>query len=417
MAGGAGQREQARREVWNAFLGSAAQQGDPYALLLGVPEDPGPLYAQLREKGPLYRSAIGTWVTGRHAVAGKILRDRRFGVRLTSGEKAPEAIEFDNSMLGQDPPNHTRLRKLAAPTFNPRRMEKWRSRVEEYVDELIDRILAKGGKFNFMTAFAQQLPVRVVSELLGIPEQYWRSAFRLTRRMAHLMDGDASPEVADDVLQAIDESARVFGEIVVLVRENPGENMISDLLPALDDGTLSLDELIALCTFLILAGVETTVNLIGNATATLLGHSEQWAMFKDDVSLAPGVVQETLRYETPVQQYRRIVQEDLELGGVFLPADTELAICAGAANRDPEAYHDPDRFDITRSTTRRGEPEVLSFSMGMHFCLGATLARIEAEVAMTAVAKRLPDLRQVAPVRRRSSYIVRGMLQFPVAAA
>ncbi|WP_164992901.1 cytochrome P450 [Streptomyces lydicus] len=410
-------REHARREVWNAFLGSAARQGDPYALLLGVPEDPGPLYVQLREKGPLYRSAIGTWVTGRHSVAGRILRDRRFGVRLTNGEKAPEAIEFDNSMLGQDPPNHTRLRKLAAPTFNPRRMEKWRSRVEEYVDELIDGILVRRGKFNFMTAFAQQLPVRVVGELLGIPEQYRHSAFRLTRRMAHLMDGDASAEVADDVLQAIDESARMFDEIVALVRENPGENMISDLLPALDDDSMSLDELIALCTFLILAGVETTVNLIGNATATLLGHPEQWAAFKDDVSLAPGVVQETLRYETPVQQYRRIVQEDLELDGVFLPADTELAICAGAANRDPEAYHDPDRFDITRSVTRKGEPEVLSFSLGTHFCLGATLARIEAEVAMTGVANRLPDLRQVAPVRRRNSYIVRGMMQFPVAAA
>ena len=125
------------------------------------------------------------------------------------------------------------------------------------------------------------------------------------------------------------------------------------------------------------------------------------------------MVQETLRYETPVQQYRRIVQEDLELAGVHLPADTELAICAAAANRDPQAYPDPDTFDITR----KADNEVLSFSLGIHFCLGAVLARLEAEVALAAVARRLPDLRQVAPVRRRSSYIIRGMLQFPVAAA
>ncbi len=414
MTGGTDQQARLRREVWNEFVRTAASDGDPYAMLLGVPDDPAPLYADLRARGPLYRSSLGTWVTGSHGLAGRILRDRRFGVRQVSGEKAPESIAFDNSMLGEDPPVQTRLRKLTTPTLNPRRMEQWRPKVEEYCDELIDKILAKGGKFNFMTAFAQQLPVRVMSELIGIPERYWRSSFRLTRRMAHLMDGDTTVEVAADVTRAIEESYAMFGEIIALCKDNPGENLISDLLPAVENGTMSEYELVALCSFLTLAGVETTVNLIGNATATLLNHPSQWGLFKDDpMGLARGTIQETLRYETPVQQYRRIVQEDLELAGEHLPADTELAICAGAANRDPEAYPDPDTFDITR----KSDNEVLSFSLGIHFCLGATLARLEAEVALAAVAQRLPDLTQAAPVRRRSSYIIRGMLQFPVAAA
>jgi P450-derived glycosyltransferase activator len=414
MTGGTDQRARMRREAWNEFVRTAASNGDPYALLLGVPEEPTPLYAELRARGPLYRSSLGTWVTGSHALAGRILRDRRFGVRQVGGEKAPESIAFDNSMLGEDPPVQTRLRRLTAPTLNPRRMELWRPKVEQYCDDLIGAILAKGGKFNFMTAFAQQLPVRVMSELIGIPEQYWRTSFRLTRRMAHLMDGDVTVEVAADVTRAIEESAAMFREIVALCQDDPGENLISDLLPAVQDGSLSMDELVALCSFLTLAGVETTVNLIGNATSCLLRHPDQWARFKDDpAGHARGAVQETLRYETPVQQYRRIVQEDLELAGQHLPADTELAICAGAANRDPEAYPEPDTFDITR----KSDNEVLSFSLGIHFCLGATLARMEAEVALAAVAQRLPDLKQVAPVRRRSSYIIRGMLQFPVAAA
>jgi P450-derived glycosyltransferase activator len=403
-----------RREAWHEFVRAAASGGDPYALLLGVPDDPAPLYAQLRERGPLYQSSLGTWVTGSHAFASRILRDRRFGVRQVDGEKAPESIPFDNSMLGEDPPVHTRLRKLAAPALNPRRMERWRPKVEEYCDGLIDQILAKGGKFNFMTAFAQQLPVRVMSELIGIPERYWRGSFRLTRRMAHLMDGDVTVEATADVLRAIEESYAMFAEIIALRQDDPKDDLISDLLPAVESGELAMEELVALCSFLTLAGIETTVNLIGNATFTLLDHPAQWEAFRGDPDgLAHGVVQETLRYETPVQQYRRIVQEDLELAGVHLPADTELAICAAAANRDPEAYADPDTFDITR----KADNEVLSFSLGIHFCLGAVLARLEAEVALAAVARRLPDLKQVAPVRRRSSYIIRGMLQFPVAAA
>jgi cytochrome P450 len=227
----------------------------------------------------------------------------------------------------------------------------------------------------------------------------------------HLVDGEPSVELIDDVARATAEMNAIFTDMVARRRADPADDLISDLLPALDDGTLAKDELVPLCVFLTLGGVETTVNLIGNATHLMLAHQPQWDALRSDPSLAPAVIQETLRFETPTQQYRRIVQEELELDGVRLPVDSQLAILAGAANRDPEIYPDPLRFDIFRPPSR----ELLSFSLGIHFCLGAALARLEGEVALAAIARRLPDLRQVGPIRRRKSYIIRGMQQFPVA--
>ncbi|MBM7769842.1 P450-derived glycosyltransferase activator [Actinokineospora baliensis] len=407
----ADRQARAQMALWQDHLRAVSDRGDPYALLLRAPEDPYPLYEQVRARGPLHLSGLGVWVTASYRLANKVLRDKRFGVRRADGTKAPEFMPFDNSMLGLDPPEHTRLRKLSVPSLNPRRLQKWLPVAERVCDELIDRILAGRAEFNFMSAFAQQLPLRVIGDLVGIPERHRRLFFQLSRRMAYLLDGVASVEVARDVRAAIAEMTVMFTDIVALRRVEPGDDLISDLLPAVDDGRLAMDELVPLCMFLPLAGTETTVNLIGNAVRALLGAPEQWARFKDDPALAPAVVQETLRYDTPVQQYRRIAHTDVELDGHVVPAGAELAICAGAANRDPEVYSAPDRFDIGRESG----PDTLSFSAGIHFCLGAALARIEAEIALVAVARRLPDLRRVGQVRRRDSFIIRGMLQFPVA--
>ncbi|HEU5470755.1 MAG TPA: cytochrome P450 [Actinophytocola sp.] len=402
----------AQLAVWNEYLWSVGDQGDPYALILRAPDDPYPLYEEVRARGPLHRSALGTWVTADHKLSSKVLRDRRFGVRQLSGEKAIESIEFDNSMLGVDPPDHGRLRKLAIPAINPGQMESWRPRIETYTEELVEKFLAAGGRANFMTAFAQQLPNYVISELLGIPDRHRPAAFRLTRRMARMIESEPTPQLVEDVTGSVAELYLMFEDIIALRRADPGDDLVTQLLPALDEGRLSKAELVALCAFLTLGGVETTVNLIGNATLLMLEHPDQFEMFKGDPGLAPAVIQETLRFETPTQQYRRIVQEDLELAGQVLPADSQVAICAGAANRDPEVYPDPGRFDITRPPGR----ELLSFSLGIHFCLGAALARLEGEVALAAVARRLPNLRRIGPIRRRKSYVIRGMLQFPVAA-
>ncbi|RLK61266.1 cytochrome P450 [Actinokineospora cianjurensis] len=407
----ADRQARAQMALWQDHLRAVSDRGDPYAQLLRAPEDPYPLYEHVRARGPLHRSGLGVWVTASHKLANKVLRDKRFGVRRADGTKAPEFMPFDNSMLGLDPPEHTRLRKLSVPSLNPRRLQRWTPVAEQVSDELIDRILAGRAEFNLMSAFAQQLPLRVIGDLVGIPERHRRSFFQLSRRMAYLLDGVASVEVARDVRAAIAEMTVMFTDIIAERRADPADDLISDLLPAVDDGRLAMDELVPLCMFLPLAGTETTVNLIGNAVRALLRHPEQWEMFKADPSLAPAVVQETLRYDTPVQQYRRIAHTDVELDGHLVAAGAELAICAGAANRDPEVYSAPERFDITRESG----PDTLSFSAGIHFCLGAALARIEAEIALVALAARLPDLRRVGQVRRRDSFIIRGMLQFPVA--
>ncbi|WP_299538173.1 cytochrome P450 [uncultured Streptomyces sp.] len=408
---GAERRAHAQATVVQEFLRSSAERGDPYAKILMMPDDPYPLYEEVRARGPLYRSDTGVWTTASHRVANQVLRDKRFGVRRADGTKAPEFLPFDNSMLGLDPPDHTRLRKLAVPSLNPRRLAHWLPHVERFTDELLDDMLKGRNEVNFMRAFAQQLPLRVIGDLVGIPPHHRRTFFRLSRRMAYLLDGVASVEVARDVVAATDEMTAMFRDIIGERRAEPREDLISDLLPAVDDGRMTMEEMVPLCMFLPLAGTETTVNLIGNALKTLLEHPEQWAMLTADPSLAPAVVRETLRHETPVQQYRRLAHTDIEIEGRVIAAGEELAICAGGANRDPDVYPDPGRFDITRDPG----PENLSFSAGIHFCLGAALARMESEVALSAIAARLPAIRRVGPVRRRGSFIIRGMLQFPVA--
>ena len=405
------ERTRAQLAVWREYVAAAGEQGDPYALLLGAPENPYPLYEQVRARGPISRSALGTWLVPDHALAGVVLRDRRFGVRMVSGDRAPQSVEFDNSMLGMDPPDHGRLRKLAIHAINPGRMESWRPRIEQFCDELLDRVLAGPARFNFMTAFAQQLPMYVIGELIGVPREHQPEMFALTRRMMHLVDGEPSLELVEDVSRSTAQMHAIFADIIARRRADPGDDLVSDLLPALADERMSMAEFVPLLAFLTLGGVETTVNLIANALHLMLEHPGQWSAFRDDPSLAPAAIQETLRFETPTQQYRRVVQEELELGGVVLPVDSQLAILAGAANRDPAVYPDPERFDVFRPRSR----ELLSFSLGIHFCLGAALARLEGEVALAAVATRLPDVRRIGPIRRRKSYIIRGMLQFPVA--
>lgn len=397
--------------VVQEYLRKTAEEGDPYAAVLLVPDNPYPLYEQLRERGALHRSAVGAWTTASHRVANQILRDRRFGVRTAEGAKPPEFMPFDNSMLGLDPPDHTRLRRLATPSLNPRRLAHWQPHIERFTGELIDEMLAGRDQVNFMRAFAQQLPLRVIGDLVGIPPRHRQLFFRLSRRMAYLLDGVATVQAARGAAAAIEEMTVMFHDIIAERKADPREDLISDLLPAVEDGRLTMDEMVPLCMFLPLAGTETTVNLIGNGLLALLENPGQWDMLAADPSLAPAVVRETLRHDPPVQQYRRIAHTDLELEGRLIAAGEEVAICAGGTNRDPEVYPDPGRFDITRDPG----PENLAFSAGIHFCLGAALARMEAETALAALAARVPGIHRVGPVRRRGSFIIRGMLQFPVA--
>ncbi|MDG5809312.1 cytochrome P450 [Streptomyces ossamyceticus] len=387
-----------------------AAQGDPYAKVLTAPDNPYPAYEEIRERGALYRSPLGTWVTTDHGIANQVLRDKRFGVRKANGEKVPEFMNFDNSMLGLDPPDHTRLRRMTMPTFNPRVADRWRGRAEKICHRLIDDILATGDRFDLMTAFAHHLPTAVIGDLVGIPDEDRDRFHLLSREIVPLLDGVVTYEKARGVDAAIAGMTELFTRVVARRRADPREDMISRMLPLVDEGRLTMGELLPLCMFLPLAGTETTVNLIGNGVLALLRHPDQWRMVAERPELAEGVVAETLRHDPPVQTYRRIAHEPVELAGVSLPVDGELAIVAAGANRDPKVFTEPARFDITRANRN----DTLSFSAGIHYCLGASLAKFEAEVAYQALISRLPRLRQAGPARRRGSFIIRGMREFPL---
>ncbi|MFC9273005.1 cytochrome P450 [Streptomyces zhihengii] len=402
----------AQLAIFHDFIRTQADRGDPYSKVLAIPDDPYPHYDEIRARGRLYRSAIGSWVTADHKLANTILRDRRFGVRKANGEKLPEFMSFDNSMLGVDPPDHTRLRRIATPTLNPRTADGWRSRIQEICDELIDGLLAEDKPFDLMTTFAQQLPVAVIADLVGIPERHRGAFYRISRRMTPLLEGVVTYEQTQSTQAAIREITELLVDVVAERKADPQDDMITRLLALVDEGTMSMAELVPMVTFVPLAGSETTVNLIGNGVLALMTHPEQWRLLVERPELAAGAAEETLRFDPSVQTYRRIAHERIEIAGWTLPVDAELAIMAGGANRDPQVFPDPNRFDITRTIGA----DTLAFSAGIHYCMGASLAKLEAEVAFATLATRMPELRRAGPVRRGDSFIIRGLREFPVAA-
>ncbi|WP_433264012.1 cytochrome P450 [Actinosynnema sp. CS-041913] len=373
--------------------------------------DPYPLYERMREKGPLYREHTGQWVATSHATVNSVLRDRRFGTRLTNGElpgMTPSAREatgvFHDSFLEQDPPDHTRLRRLVAPAFSPRRVAGYRARVERLADEL----LAKD-EFDLIGDFAAPVPIAVISDLLGIPDEDTAGFAEYGRLVGATADGATSLTQARALRRAVGELDAIFGRLIARRRADPGDDVISALVQAETERKLTAEELTATCGLLLIAGFETTVNLIGNGTAALLADPEQFALLRENPDLAPDAVEETLRHDPPVQLTSRVARQEVELHGHRLRPDQNVYLVIGAANRDPDVYPDPGRFDLTRDH----RPEHLAFSSGIHFCLGATLARMEGDVAFRALA-RLPRLRPAGRAVHRGSTVIRGFASFPV---
>ncbi|WP_082373228.1 cytochrome P450 [Nocardia sp. NRRL S-836] len=365
-------------------------------------DDPHPVYERIRARGPLTRLG-GQWVTTSHALANTILRDRRFGVRFADGTYPGTPNPVSESFLELDPPDHTRLRRLATPAFGPRRIDGYRPRVEKIADALLDRV---DGEFDLMTDFATPLPIAVISELLGIPDADTGDFANYGRLVAESFDG----RTTDAANRAIDRISALFERLIAERRANPGDDVISSLVAAEQDRKLTVPEALSTLTLLLIAGFETTVNLIGNGVRALLDHPAQWAFFKAHDGIAPDVVEETLRWAPPVHLTTRLAHEPVSLLGRDIGVDDGVCLLLAAANRDPEVYPEPERFDLMRVR----KPEHLAFSSGIHYCLGATLARLEGEVALRAVARRLPDLRQAGPVTYRESVVIRGMASFPV---
>ncbi|MFD7541822.1 cytochrome P450 [Streptomyces sp. NPDC059819] len=396
-----------------AILRAFGVFGDPFTRLLQGQEDPYPLYAKVRRRGPLHRSHLGAWVTGSHELGSRILRDRSLFLNREQGgvpgHEMMDEIPWNSSILGLDPPDHTRLRRLAQPAFGPRMISKYQVQVEKLCHGLLDQLSARDG-FDLIEDFAGPLPLLVIGELLGVPEEYHDRFIHAGRKVGPVIDGVKSLKMAREFRGAVDDLDQVFTELIALRAGDPGDDLISRLTVANGEGKLSTEELLAFCTVLAVTGFETTTNLIGNAVLAMTGDRAQWDLLRDDLDLAPSAVEETLRYDSPALQAQRVPHQDIALEGHHIRADSSVVVLIGAANRDPEVYDEPDRFDLTRENPA----EHLSFSGGIHYCIGAPLARMEGETALRVLAERLPDLRVAGQVRRRSSPVISGCTRLPV---
>ena len=404
----------ARLVAQRAFTWGAAHLGDPLAKLLLAPwrDDPYPVYERLRTQGPLVRSRLGTWAATTHETCDAILRDRRFGVRTSGGEWNDPTItdvDLQLSLLELDPPDHTRVRRLAAPSFRVRRIESFRGRIAAIADELLDEALERG-EFDVIRDFASPLPIRIIAELLDLPAVDTRRLAEHGAVLGGSLDGVRSPKHLRRMRESAAALDALFAEVIEQRRRFPGDDVLSDLVTARDDDRLGARELQQLCHLLLVAGFETTVNLIGNGTLALLERPAQFDALRDEPGLARGVVEETLRWDPPVQATVRIAHEPVEVAGRQLRENAMVLVLLGSAGRDPAAHTDPARFDITRED--RGDH--LAFSSGIHYCLGAPLARLEAEVAFEALAARLPEPRRAGQLTRRPTTILHGLSSLPV---
>jgi cytochrome P450 len=385
--------------------------------------DPYPFYAWLRERDPVHRSYPASgWVLSRHADILDVLADRRFSSDERHWKRYPRlrarALRaglpdlYDEqlaSMLRIDPPDHTRLRTLVSKAFTPRAVERMRPRIEAVVGELLDGLHGRN-EIELVGDFASPLPVAIIAEMLGIPVAD-RGRFRHWSNEAIRMLGDGTNDDRRRGAKGFAELARYLEAEVEARRLAPRDDLLSAMVAAEEAGErLSTKELFATCVLLLIAGNETTTNLIGNGALALLRHSEQLALLRSERKRVPGAVEELLRYDSPVQLTSRLVLEDGELCGRPLRRGEQLVLLLGAGNRDPERFPDPDRLDVTRE-----DVHPLSFGHGIHYCLGAQLARLEAQIAFEGLLDRFPDLRLgAAPVAWGDNTILRGPTSLPL---
>ena len=373
--------------------------------------DPYPLYRKLRELDPVHRSPAGPLILTRHADATAVLRDPRFSSNPShlGGERpqvGPRRVDT-KVLLFLDPPDHTRLRSLVAKAFTPAVVRRLRPRVEQLVAELLDAA-AERGSLELIADLAYPLPVAVICELLGVPAGdralfgTWSSdASRLLDR-----DIDLDEAAVERGGAAIAGFTDYFGGLIQRRRAEPRDDLLSGLIAAEEDGQrLSWEELFTTIILLYLAGHETTVNLIGNGALALLRHPDQLERLRADPALGPSAVEELLRYDSPVHLTARIATTDLAVGGVPVPRGDQVIALVAAANHDPAVFSDPDDLDVGRRDNRH-----LSFSAGMHYCLGAALARLEGEVAFAALLRRFPHLELADPEPQlREHFVLRGL--------
>jgi cytochrome P450 len=380
--------------------------------------NPYPFYRRLREEDPVHASPLGVWILTRYDDAVMALRDPRFGREgMADRLEAQLGMAPDPSrtrdMLFRDPPDHTRLRALVSRAFTPRVVEAMRPHIQEIVDSLLDRV-ESAHAMEVIEDLAYPLPVTVICEMLGVPTSD-RDVFKQwSADIARSLDAAILPAGSEVIPRGRDARAALgeyFRSLIAMRRKNPQADLLSGLIAAEEEGNkLSEGELLATCMLLLIAGHETTVNLIGNGILALLRHPDQLALVRDDPALVPTAVEELLRYDGPVQRTGRMTMADVEIGGVQIPKGSVVVAVIGAANRDPAHFSDPERLDVTRRDNRH-----IAFGFGIHFCLGAPLARIEGQVAIGTLLRRWRGLKLVSDTPEwRESSVLRGLKTLPV---
>ncbi|MET7289845.1 cytochrome P450 [Streptomyces sp. NPDC005573] len=385
--------------------------------------DPYPAYAELRARGRVVRyGPTDQWLVPHHADVSALLRDRRLGRtyqhRFTHEEfgrtaPPPEHEPFhtlnDHGMLDLEPPDHTRIRRLVSKAFTPRTVERLKPYVADLAGELVDALVEAGGG-DLLTDVAEPLPVAVIAEMLGIPEADRAPLRPWSADICGMYELNPGEETARRAVRASAEFSDYLRELIAARRKEPGDDLISGLIAAHDEGDrLTEQEMISTAVLLLNAGHEATVNATVNGWWALFRNPGQLAALRADHSLVPTAVEELMRYDTPLQLFERWVLDDIEIDGTTIPRGSEIALLFGSANHDPAVFADPARLDLARADNPH-----ISFSAGIHYCIGAPLARIELAASMRALLERAPALRPVTEPARKPHFVIRGLEELRV---
>jgi cytochrome P450 len=384
-----------------------------------VVADPYPSFARARAAAPVqWHDGLGLWLAFSHAEANAVLRDRRLGRIWADKEPAERFGNFNlihrNAILEMEPPEHTRLRRLISSAFARGHVERLRPWVEQLARDLVDGLVERSAgtePVDVLTGMAEQLPVDVIAELLGVPDADRTLLRPWSNAIVKMYEYGRTTEIEDSAERAAAEFVAYLRTLAAERRRSPGEDLLSHLVSVRDSegDRLTEDELVTTCILLLNAGHEATVNVSGNGLLALLEHPDQLNRLREDPGLLPTAIEELMRFDSPLQLFERTATEDVEIGGITVPAGQKIAALLGSANHDPAVFHRPAELDLGRT-----ENPHISFGAGVHFCIGAPLARVELQAAFGALLDRTSSLELGGEPVRRPEFVIRGLASLPV---